>query len=194
MYRTLSFSITFSFVLGVTSSAGAQSRPAAPAPPREAPLEPASNDAVSTSVDASAPSPNAVGGHVGVATSIVTVSVETTSLADRFVLLNPIGVGVKVSDRVVLDFEMVVATAIHPGGVTGLVVDPGVVYNFGSIAVGLRVAWQLNARGNVGMIPLVNVPLVHLGKATWFAEAAFPTFYSDETIAFNTVVHTGVGF
>ena len=135
-----------------------------------------------------------VGGHVGVATPFVTVADETTTIADQFTLLNPIGIGFKVSEKLLVDFETVVATAVHPGGPTGLVVDPGVVYDAGPVAVGLRVAWKINARGNVGLIPLVNRGLVDFGDATWFAELALPTFFSAENVEFNVVLHTGVGF
>ena len=139
------------------------------------------------------PSGNA-GGHIGIATPLVTVSDETTTIADAFTILNPIGVGVKVSSKVVVDFEVVVATPVDPDGDTGLVVDPGVVYNFGAAAAGLRLAFQIGQPANVGLIPLINKGFVDLGGATWFAEAAFPTFYSQETVAFNVVLHTGIGF
>jgi hypothetical protein len=135
-----------------------------------------------------------VGGHVGIATPLVTVSDETTTIADQFTIFNPIGIGFKVSERWAVDFETVVATPVDPGGVTGLVVDPGVIYGFDAVAVGLRVAFQINARANIGLIPLVNKSLVDFGGAAWFVEAAFPTFYADQKLAFNVVLHTGVGF
>lgn len=133
-------------------------------------------------------------GHVGVATPFVTVGEETTTIADQFTLLVPIGVGLKLNDSVVVDFETVVATPIKPGGTNGLVVDPGVVVNTGPVAVGLRVAFQLNQRGNVGLIPLVNRGLVDFGGGVWFIEAAFPTFFDSNGVTFNAVLHTGVGF
>ena len=137
-----------------------------------------------------------VGGHIGIATPLVTIASETTSIADQFTLLNPIGIGVKVSEHLTVDFETVVATAVDPSGPTVLVVDPGVVYGFGSMAAGLRIAWQINHEPNFGLIPLFNVGLVNLDGATWFIEAALPTFYQSENeeVAFNVVLHTGVGF
>jgi len=135
-----------------------------------------------------------VGGHVGIATPLVTISDDTTTIGDQFTLLNPIGIGFKVSERVAIDFETVVATPIDPGGVTGLVVDPGVIYGFDGFAVGLRAAFQINTRANFGLIPLVNAALIDFGGAAWFVEGAFPTFYADEKLAFNVVLHTGVGF
>jgi hypothetical protein len=132
-----------------------------------------------------------------VATPLVTVADETTTIADAAAMLNPIGVSVVLSEKVVVDFETVVVTPIDPGGSPGFVVDPGVVYKWPAFATGLRVAWQIHpARPAIGLIPLINRGLVDLGGATWFVEAAFPTFYrsTTEDIEFNVVLHTGVGF
>ena len=133
-----------------------------------------------------------LGGHVGVATPFVTLSKQTTTIADQFTLLHPIGISVKF-EKVTVDFETVVVNPISPSGEVGLVIDPGVVYNFGPVAAGLRLAWQ-QADSNFGLIPLVNKGIVDIGEATWFVEAAFPTFYSDSTVQFNMVLHSGIGF
>jgi hypothetical protein len=149
-----------------------------------------------------------VGGHIGVATPFVTVSKKTTTISDQFTLLTPIGVTVKPGGKLVVDFEVVVANPVSPPGTTGLVVDPGIVYNWGGVATGLRIAFDINADTNVGLIPLINFGLADLGGATWFIEAAFPTFVHsrlDDTpgvvspghhaeVAFNAVLHTGIGF
>jgi hypothetical protein len=150
------------------------------------------------------PAPNAprsIGGHVGVASPLVTVAKETTTISDQFTILNPIGLGFKLSEHLVMDFEFVIATDVHPAKMTHVIVDPGVVYNWGKFATGLRVAWQIQENANFGLIPLLNVPLVDLGGATWFVEAAFPTFIrhtdpanDNGNVAFNAVLHTGVGF
>jgi len=142
-----------------------------------------------------APTTGNAGGHVGIAVPLVTVTKDdTTSIGDQFTLLHPIGVGVKVAHNLAVDFEVVVANPIDPVGDTGLVVDPGIVYNWGGVATGLRAAWKIGQTANFGLIPLVNVGLVDFDGATWFAEAAFPTFYSDHALEFNVVLHTGVGF
>lgn len=133
-----------------------------------------------------------LGGHIGTATPLVTVSKQTATIADAFTLLHPIGISLKF-EKVTVDFETVVVNPIEPSGRTGLVIDPGVVYNFGPVAGGLRLAWQ-QADSNFGLIPLVNKGIVDFGGATWFVEAAFPTFYADHSVQFNTVLHTGVGF
>lgn len=133
-----------------------------------------------------------LGGHIGTATPLVTVSGETTTIADAFTLLHPIGISLKF-EKITVDFETVVVNPIDPGGRTGLIIDPGVVYDFGPVAAGLRVAWQ-QADSNFGLIPLVNKGLLNVGEAVWFVEAAFPTFYADGNVQFNTVLHSGVGF
>ncbi len=69
---------------------------------------------------------------------------------------------------------------ISPPGTTGLVVDPGIVYNWGAFATGLRLAFQTHANTNVGLIPLINFGLADLGGATWFIEGAFPTFIQSQ--------------
>jgi hypothetical protein len=152
-----------------------------------------------------------VGGHIGVATPIVTVSKKTTSIRDEFTLLTPIGVTVIPGGKLVVDFEVVVANPISKPDSTGLVVDPGIVYNWGTCATGLRLAFKTNHITNVGLIPLINFPLADLGGATWFIEAAFPTFIESELDEpapgatepptthhakgeFNFVLHTGIGF
>jgi hypothetical protein len=145
-----------------------------------------------------------VGGHIGFATPLVTASKETKTIGDQFTLLAPIGVTVKPGGKLVIDFEVVVANPISPPGTTGLVIDPGIVYNWGGVATGLRLAFKTNASTNVGLIPLINVGLADLGGSTWFVEAAFPTFVSSELkddgtghkaqAEFNAVFHTGIGF
>ncbi len=135
-----------------------------------------------------------VEGHIGIATPLVTVSSTTTSIGDQFTLLTPLGIGFYLSDDWIFDFETVVSNPIHPTGTTGLVVDPGILYGLGQVALGLRVAFQINHDANAGLIPLLHVGLADLGGASWFAEADFPTFYSDQKVEFNTVVHTGIGF
>jgi hypothetical protein len=133
-----------------------------------------------------------LGGHIGTATALVTVSKNVRTIADQFTLLHPIGISLKY-DRVTVDFETVVVNPIDPGGRTGLVIDPGVVYNFGPVAAGLRLAWQ-QSDSNFGLIPLVNKGILDIGETTWFVEAAFPTFYADAGVQTNLVLHSGIGF
>jgi hypothetical protein len=140
------------------------------------------------------PPPKTVGGHVGIAVPFVTISKKTTSISDQFTILNPIGIGFKVSKSVAVDFETIVATPVSPWGTTGLIVDPGVIFGFDRLALGLRIAYQVNALANIAVVPLVNYGLVDLGRAMWFVEGAFPIGYSDHQASLTIVAHTGVGF
>lgn len=146
-----------------------------------------------------------VGGHVGLATPLVTIPSEgdTTDIGDQFTLVAPIGVTVKLTDRLAIDFETQVGNPIDPMRSdatttrrTSLVVAPGLVYNFGPFAAGLRIASEIGAESNVGLIPLINRGLVPVGSGTWFIEAAFPTFVhaSPPDVTFTAVIHTGIGF
>jgi hypothetical protein len=139
-----------------------------------------------------------VGGHVGIASPIVTItSDDSTNIVDNTVIVNPIGVTVKLTDAVAVDFETQVVSPVDPTGDTKLVVAPGLIYNAGPAALGLRVAAEIGSPANVGLIPLINKGIADLGGgATWFVEAAFPTFISSQRpdVAFNVVLHTGIGF
>ena len=150
-----------------------------------------------------------VGGHIGVATSFVTASSRTDpvtgksteTISDRFPLVVPIGISIHTSDTVVIDFETQVALKLHPAGTTEFNVAPGIVYNFGPAAAGLRLVFPIGATPSaVGLIPLVNKGLADLGFGTWFVEAALPVVYhgsgpaAGSYVTFDAVLHTGIGF
>jgi hypothetical protein len=173
--RTL---LALSALVGVSAPARAQDPPAQVQTPVPAPTR-------------------TVGGHVGAATPLISVAKTTTNISDQFTLAHPLGVTVKLNDLVAVDFEAVMANPIHPTGKTSLTVDPGVIFAAGPVALGVRVAWEVNASTNIGLIPLINRGLVSFGSATWFVEAAFPMFYRDvpgDKYVLNVVVHTGIGF
>jgi hypothetical protein len=139
-----------------------------------------------------------VGGHVGVATPLVTFPSEgdTTDIGDQFTLVMPIGVTVKLNERLAVDFETQVHNPVDPDGTTALVVAPGLVYNFGAFAAGLRLASEIGADSNVGLIPILNTGVAPVGAGTWFVEAAFPAFIhsTEPDFTFTVVVHTGIAF
>jgi hypothetical protein len=147
---------------------------------------------------AEAPPGRRVGGHVGLALPLVFIDEDDTEyVGDRWVIATPIGIGWKLTDRLVVDFETIVQNPVDPSGTTSLVVDPGLIYNFGPFAAGLRIASEIGADANVGLIPLINKGLVDLGGGTtWFVEAAFPTFVhaTPPDFTMNIVFHTGIGF
>jgi hypothetical protein len=148
-----------------------------------------------------------VGGHVGFATPLVTITSDTTeTIADQQTLAVPIGIGFKLSDKAAIDFETIVSNPISPRGTTGLTVDPGFIYDTGAFVIGLRLAWKVQADTNFGIIPLVHKGIADIGGgARWFIEAAFPSFISigsdplipeedRTTFEVNVVLHTGIGF
>ena len=81
-----------------------------------------------------------------------------------------------------------------------MVVDPGVIYNFGPFAAGLRTGVQIGEQVpfNLGLIPLVNFGLFPLGKFKWFAELDLPFFVRGQpgsaTVSFSPQIQTGVSF
>jgi hypothetical protein len=148
-----------------------------------------------------------VGGHVGFATPLVTITSDTTkTILDQQTLAVPIGIGFKLSDRAAIDFETIVNNPISPRGTTGLTIDPGFIYDTGAFVIGLRLAWKVQADTNFGIIPLVHKAITDIGGgASWFIEAAFPSFISlgvdplipeEDRTSFevNVVFHTGIGF
>lgn len=153
------------------------------------------------------PSPHpGVGGHIGVAAPLVTLSSDnTTTIGDQFTLVFPIGIGFKLTDKAAIDFETQLNNPISPKGSTSMVIDPGILYDMGSFVIGLRLAWKVQSNTNFGVIPLIHKGISSVGGGgTWFIEAAFPTFISSGTVGtppedkttfeLNVVIHTGIGF
>jgi len=161
-----------------------------------------------------------IGGHLGVAVPFVTVQGYTSSshpaapldrtvtLSDQFTLAFPIGVSIKTSRRLTVDFEVIVSTPMNPTGATTLTIDPGVIYDWGPLATGLRLAFPVGAEPvAIGLIPLINRGIAQIGGATWFVEADFPTVYhgsgapvdanttgTNSRVEWSAVLHTGFGF
>jgi hypothetical protein len=142
-----------------------------------------------------------VGGHIGAATSFATVGKTTDTISDRSAMVVPIGISVHTSDHVVVDFETQTALPIHPSGATTFNVDPGIIYNFGPAAVGLRILFPIGApTATVGLIPLINKGIADLTFGTWFLEAAFPVQYHasgpgiGSKVTLDLVLHTGIAF
>jgi hypothetical protein len=170
---------------------------AAPAPAASAPVAPAAASPDPTPVMAPTPAKGikGIGGHIGIAVPLLMVDHPTKNFGDEKNIADPIGVTVKLNDQVAVDFEVIVATHINQGGKgTSLTVDPGIIYNAGPVAAGLRVKWDIGGPPNIGIIPLINRGLVDFGAATWFIEAAFPTTYVNKNVNFDVVLHTGLGF
>jgi len=176
--------------------------PPAAAPAVAAPeaAPPAAAPAMETAIPAAptaARPPKGIGGHIGIAVPLLMVDHPTKNIGDsdgRNIAV-PMGVTVKLTDQVAVDFEMIVATHLNQNSApTTLTIDPGIIYNAGPVAAGLRVKWDIGGPPNIGVIPLINRGLVDFGYATWFIEAAFPTTYVNKNVNFDIVLHTGLGF
>jgi len=124
-----------------------------------------------------------VGGHLGFALPIFTLAKNSTIIGGDFVNigLTP-GITVTLDDHWSVDFEFVAYIPLKdlPQGV-GIVVDPGVLYNFGDFTAGLRVATKVTEATNIGLIPIFVLPLKNLlsGPFTPFVEADVPIFFQD---------------
>ncbi|HEX3770473.1 MAG TPA: hypothetical protein VHV30_06405 [Polyangiaceae bacterium] len=136
-----------------------------------------------------------LGGHVGAVVPLVTVdSAGTQGIGDFVTVAIASGVTVKLGPQVAVDFEDVVGEPLKPkGGTTGLTIDPGVIYDPGPLALGVRLAVQVGAPANLGIIPLVHKGF-SLGDASWFLEVDLPLADVDGSWTFTVALHTGVSF
>jgi len=125
-----------------------------------------------------------VGGHFGLALSIANFDNDgTTAIGRDFaqVGITP-GITIKIAERWAVDFEFIgfgrwdLTTPAKSH--TIFVVDPGVVYNFGPVAAGLRLATQIGEGMplNFGLVPIVVVPFKVTSKLSYFLELDLPVF------------------
>ena len=116
---------------------------------------------------------------------IVTVSNDGTAAIGRdfaAVGITP-GITLKLTDRWAIDFEFVAVGRWEFGkngaadrSRTVFVVDPGVVYNFGPVAAGLRLAVGIGDPMNYGVIPIFVVPFKVSRLLSYFLELDLPVF------------------
>lgn len=124
-----------------------------------------------------------LGGHLGFALPIVTVGSNTTGIGKDFVTvgLTP-GITIHLDDKWSIDFEFIAfnnfkAPASH--GNTTFIVDPGIVRKFDGFLAGLRVATQVGAPTNSGIVPIFVLPIKVSERAVYFIEADVPLFLRD---------------
>ena len=125
-----------------------------------------------------------VGGHFGLALPIVAFDNDGTTVLGRDfaqVGVTP-GITIKIAERWAVDLEFIgfgrwdLTTPARSH--TVFVVDPGVVYNFGPVAGGLRLATQIGEGVplNFGLVPIVVVPFKISSKLSYFLELDLPVF------------------
>lgn len=133
------------------------------------------------------PSSPRVGGHFGLAINIANFDNDGATVMGRDYVqigVTP-GITVKLDDHWAIDFEFIgfgrwdlnksgTADKSH----TIFVVDPGVIYNFGRVAAGLRLAVQIgeSVPMNFGIVPIVVVPFTVTKKLSYFLELDLPVF------------------
>lgn len=128
-----------------------------------------------------------VGGHFGLALPVVAFDNDGTSAIGRdFVQVGVTpGITVKLTERWAVDFEFIAFSRWdleRPGtpdkSHTIFVADPGVVYNFGPVAAGLRLAVQVGEGVplNFGLVPIAVVPFKVTRRLSYFLELDLPVF------------------
>ncbi len=141
-----------------------------------------------------------IGGHLGMALPIVTFADKVTGIGADFVTLGITpGISVNLDKHWTIDFEFVVLNEVkNTPAKTTFVVDPGVVYHFPSIALGLRVASEVGAPSNVGLVPIIVVPFKISKVFSYFIEGDIPLFLRDAGTKIQPSAsfqfQTGVGF
>lgn len=123
-----------------------------------------------------------VGGHVGFALPILTIADETTVIGSDFVNvgITP-GITVKLNERWSIDFEFIAFNQWKNGTtVTTFVVDPGVVYSFDHFSAGLRVATEVGAARNIGVVPIIVKAFPIHELVSYFIELDLPVFFRDD--------------
>jgi hypothetical protein len=125
-----------------------------------------------------------VGGHAGLAISIANFDNDgATAIGRDYVQVGVTpGITVKLDDHWAIDFEFIAFSRwdLKPADKshTIFVADPGVVYNFGPAAAGLRLAVQVGEGVplNFGLVPIVVVPFKISTKLSYFLELDLPVF------------------
>jgi hypothetical protein len=166
---------------GASPSSGGATAPEPPPPVRPSPRP-------ETPYRAEAPPAwPRLGGHLGLALPILSVDNNATAVIGRDfgqLGITP-GITINLSKHWAIDLELIGSSKwIRDHGATAaqvqtiVVVDPGVVYGFGPVAIGLRLAVQIGGGlpFNLGLVPIVVVPFKITRKLSYFIEADLPVF------------------
>ncbi len=141
-----------------------------------------------------------VGGHVGMAVPVLTLADHSTFIGADFVTLGLTpGITVHLDDEWAIDFEFIAMNELKSTpAATTFVVDPGVIRKFDGFAAGLRVATQVGAPTNIGLVPIVVVPFKVSEHLSYFVEADVPLFLRDSGSSMQPsatlLLQTGVSF
>lgn len=150
--------------------------------------------------DQSASSYPAIGGHLGVAVPIVTFGSKTTTIGSDFATLGITpGITVHLDEKWAIDFEFIAFNELkNTPSATTFVVDPGILRKFDGFIAGLRVATQVGAPSNVGLVPIFVLPFKISNRLAYFIEADVPLFLRDDgtkmRASATALFQTGIGF
>jgi hypothetical protein len=150
-----------------------------------------------------------IGGHFGLALPVAAFDNDGAhGIGQSFVQVGVTpGITVKLTPHWAVDFEFIGFSRwdLNPPGTankshTIFVVDPGVVYNFGPVAGGLRLATQIGEGVplNFGIVPIVVVPFKVTRRLSYFLELDLPVFvFADPTRTVGSLtilLQTGFAF
>jgi hypothetical protein len=141
-----------------------------------------------------------IGGHVGVAVPVLTLAKDSTVVGKDFATVGVTpGITVHLDDDWAVDFEFIAFNELkNTPAATTLIVDPGIVRKFDGFAMGLRVATQIGAPTNIGVVPIVVVPFKVSEHVSYFLEADVPLFLRDAGTAMQPsatlLLQTGLSF
>jgi hypothetical protein len=180
------------FFTTIASPALAQEPPAtAPTTPEPATVAPASDPAHASAETREGKSVSeppvparqlpALGGHLGFALPIVTFGDKTTAIGADFATVGVTpGITVHLDDKWAVDFEFIAFNEVkNTPATTTFIVDPGVIRKFDGFVLGGRVATQVGAPTNIGLVPIFVLPIKISEKAVYFFEADIPLFLRD---------------
>lgn len=142
----------------------------------------------------------AMGGHLGVALPIVTFSTQTSTIGSDFVAvgLTP-GITVHLDEDWAIDFEFIAFNEFkNTPSTAALIVDPGIMRKWAGFVTGLRVATQIGALTNVGLVPVFVLPIKLSERASYFIEVDVPLFSRDNgrkaVFSATGLLQTGIAF
>lgn len=134
----------------------------------------------------------AVGAHIGTAVPIVTVSDSTTAIGADFVNIGVTpGLTVHLDDKWALDFEFIAFNHFKDHKNTTFIVDPGIIRKFDGFNAGLRVATEVGAEPNSGIVPIFVLPIKVSQRSVYFIEADLPLFLRQRTTTTTKTLSDG---
>ena len=143
----------------------------------------------------------AIGGHLGMAIPVATLGGrKNVAIGEDFVTLGLTpGITVHLDEKWAIDFEFIAFNEFkNTPAATTVGGDPGLIRQFDGFVAGLRVATQVGAPTNSGIVPILVVPFKIGKRAVYFVEGDLPLFVRDvgDKALFSAtfLFQTGVGF